>query len=167
MCWAQIYTALRNRIVSAQPMDRQAHLSQCLEKLMADVQRNLEPKNRDKFTQVHPSSPSAECFTPGAILPFLGSACDSAGPCRLRPWVIGATNVNFLKFMCGAEPNERAARVPEQGLMACRDNNCTSVHSAACMLVRPSTAEAGPCPVTKTCLTRWARQVFLLVWRGE
>lgn len=37
-------------------MDRQAHLSQCLDKLMADVQRNLEPKNRDKFTQVHPSS---------------------------------------------------------------------------------------------------------------
>lgn len=51
--------------------------------------------------------------------------------------------------------------------MACRDNNCTSVHTAACMLVRPSTAEAGPCPVTKTCLTRWARQVFLLVWFGE
>ena len=49
----QIYTALRNRIVAAQPLDRQAHLSQCLDKLMADVQRNLEPKNRDKFTQVH------------------------------------------------------------------------------------------------------------------
>ncbi|CAL8462392.1 g1925 [Coccomyxa elongata] len=47
----QIYTALRNRIVAAQPLDRQAHLSQCLDKLMADVQRNLEPKNRDKFTQ--------------------------------------------------------------------------------------------------------------------
>ena len=30
----------------------QAHLSSCLEKLMVDVQRNLEPKNRDKFTQV-------------------------------------------------------------------------------------------------------------------
>ena len=48
----QIYTALRNRIVAAQPPDRQAHLSLCLDKLMADVQRNLEPKNRDKFTQV-------------------------------------------------------------------------------------------------------------------
>ena len=31
---------------------RQSHLSSCLDKLMADVQRNLEPKNRDKFTQV-------------------------------------------------------------------------------------------------------------------
>ncbi len=52
LCGVQIYTALRNRIVAAQPLDRQAHLSQCLDKLMADVQRNLEPKNRDKFTQV-------------------------------------------------------------------------------------------------------------------
>ena len=51
-CALQIYTALRNRIVSAQPPDRQAHLSLCLDKLMADVQRNLEPKNREKFTQV-------------------------------------------------------------------------------------------------------------------
>ncbi len=32
--------------------DKQMHLSSCLEKLMTDVQRNLEPKNRDKFTQV-------------------------------------------------------------------------------------------------------------------
>jgi len=51
MCW-QIYTALRDRIVAAHPRDRQAHLSACLDKLMADVQRNLESKNRDKFTQV-------------------------------------------------------------------------------------------------------------------
>ena len=48
----QIYTALRDRIVAAHPRDRQAHLSACLDKLMADVQRNLESKNRDKFTQV-------------------------------------------------------------------------------------------------------------------
>ncbi|CAK0751589.1 hypothetical protein CVIRNUC_002079 [Coccomyxa viridis] len=47
----QIYTALRDRIVAAHPRDRQAHLSVCLDKLMADVQRNLESKNRDKFTQ--------------------------------------------------------------------------------------------------------------------
>ena len=51
MC-LQIYTALRDRIVAAHPRDRQAHLSACLDKLMADVQRNLESKNRDKFTQV-------------------------------------------------------------------------------------------------------------------
>ena len=48
----QIYGELRRRIITAQPSDRQAHLAACLDKLMADVQRNLEPKNRDKFTQV-------------------------------------------------------------------------------------------------------------------
>ena len=48
----QIYGELRRRIIAAQPADRQAHLAACLDKLMADVQRNLEPKNRDKFTQV-------------------------------------------------------------------------------------------------------------------
>ena len=52
VCGTQIYTALRDRIVAAHPRDRQAHLSVCLDKLMADVQRNLESKNRDKFTQV-------------------------------------------------------------------------------------------------------------------
>ena len=34
--------------------ERQAHLSTCLDKLMTDVQRNLESKNRDKFTQERP-----------------------------------------------------------------------------------------------------------------
>ena len=29
----------------------QAHLAACLENLMTDVQRTLDPKNRDKFTQ--------------------------------------------------------------------------------------------------------------------
>ena len=48
----QIYGELRRRIIAAQPADRQAHLAACLDKLMADVQRTLEPKNRDKFTQV-------------------------------------------------------------------------------------------------------------------
>jgi hypothetical protein len=58
MRW-QIYTALRDRIVAAHPRDQQAHLSACLDKLMADVQRNLESKNRDKFTQVSPMQHSA------------------------------------------------------------------------------------------------------------
>lgn len=31
---------------------KQARLASCLDKLMTDVQRNLEAKNRDKFTQV-------------------------------------------------------------------------------------------------------------------
>mmetsp|Transcript_8801 Transcript_8801/g.18815 ORF Transcript_8801/g.18815 Transcript_8801/m.18815 type:complete len:1064 (-) Transcript_8801:979-4170(-) len=47
----QIYNDLRSQIIATQPPERQAHLSACLDKLMADVQRNLEPKNRDKFTQ--------------------------------------------------------------------------------------------------------------------
>lgn len=34
-----------------QPSDKQTHLATCLDKLMADVGSNLEPKNRDKFTQ--------------------------------------------------------------------------------------------------------------------
>ena len=32
--------------------EKQIHLASCLDKLMTDVQRNLEPKNRDRFTQV-------------------------------------------------------------------------------------------------------------------
>lgn len=39
-------------LVLSTQTDKQAHLSGCLDKLMTDVQRNLEPKNRDKFTQV-------------------------------------------------------------------------------------------------------------------
>ncbi len=37
--------------MSSQPLERQAHLTACMDKLMVDVGRNLEPKNRDKFTQ--------------------------------------------------------------------------------------------------------------------
>jgi exportin-7 len=37
--------------MASQPPERQAHLTVCLDKLMTDVNRNLEPKNRDKFTQ--------------------------------------------------------------------------------------------------------------------
>ena len=32
--------------------EKQVHLASCLDKLMTDVHRNLEPKNRDRFTQV-------------------------------------------------------------------------------------------------------------------
>jgi len=39
------------QIMASQPPERQAHLTVCLDKLMTDVNRNLEPKNRDKFTQ--------------------------------------------------------------------------------------------------------------------
>lgn len=43
---------MQARIIASQPSERQAHLSTCLDKLMTDVQRNLDSKNRDKFTQV-------------------------------------------------------------------------------------------------------------------
>jgi exportin-7 len=45
------YADLRRRMVASQPPERGAKLSACLDKLMADVQRSLDPKNRDKFTQ--------------------------------------------------------------------------------------------------------------------
>lgn len=34
-----------------QPLDQQQRLSVCFDKLMADVARSLDSKNRDKFTQ--------------------------------------------------------------------------------------------------------------------
>ncbi|PSC72660.1 exportin-7 isoform X2 isoform A [Micractinium conductrix] len=46
-----LYAQLKQQIVASQMPDRQQHLAACLEKLMLEVQRNLEPKNRDKFTQ--------------------------------------------------------------------------------------------------------------------
>ncbi|KAL4457497.1 hypothetical protein ABPG75_012362 [Micractinium tetrahymenae] len=46
-----LYGQLKQQIVASQMPDRQQHLAACLEKLMMDVQRSLEPKNRDKFTQ--------------------------------------------------------------------------------------------------------------------
>lgn len=47
----QIYGTLRQQIVASQPAERQQHLASCLDRLMQDVQRTLDPKNRDKFTQ--------------------------------------------------------------------------------------------------------------------
>lgn len=46
-----VYAALRQQIVASQPADRQAALSASMDRLMQDVQRSLDPKNRDKFTQ--------------------------------------------------------------------------------------------------------------------
>ncbi|CAI5946614.1 unnamed protein product [Closterium sp. NIES-65] len=36
---------------SASPSDQRPRIAECFDKLMADVGRNLDPKNRDKFTQ--------------------------------------------------------------------------------------------------------------------
>ena len=53
-----VYNQLKLRMISTQPPNRQPQLAACLERLMSDVQRTLEPKNRDKFTQVRPHMPS-------------------------------------------------------------------------------------------------------------
>lgn len=46
-----VYGQLRQQIIASQPADRQATLASCLDRLMQGVQRSLEAKNRDKFTQ--------------------------------------------------------------------------------------------------------------------
>ena len=54
---AEIYWNLQFFFLNAQDrfclqaVDQQQRLSQCFDKLMTDVSRNLEPKNRDRFTQ--------------------------------------------------------------------------------------------------------------------
>nr|XP_018674150.1 PREDICTED: exportin-7-like isoform X3 [Musa acuminata subsp. malaccensis] len=47
----QMFTNLRIQMLASQPIDQQQRLSLCFEKLMADVTRSLDSKNRDKFTQ--------------------------------------------------------------------------------------------------------------------
>ncbi len=41
-----------SQLINTQPAERQPHLESCFTRLMQDVQRSLEPRNRDKFTQV-------------------------------------------------------------------------------------------------------------------
>ncbi|CAL5041654.1 unnamed protein product [Urochloa decumbens] len=47
----QMFSDLRAHLLASQPVNQQQRISQCLDKLMTDVNRNLEPKNRDRFTQ--------------------------------------------------------------------------------------------------------------------
>ncbi|XP_031377633.1 exportin-7 isoform X1 [Punica granatum] len=47
----QIFPDLKARILASQPVDQHQRLSLCFDKLMADVTRSLDSKNRDKFTQ--------------------------------------------------------------------------------------------------------------------
>ncbi|KAJ6838433.1 exportin-7 [Iris pallida] len=47
----QIFSDLKAQILASQASDQQQRLSVCFDKLMADVTRSLESKNRDKFTQ--------------------------------------------------------------------------------------------------------------------
>ncbi|KAK7837537.1 exportin-7-a [Quercus suber] len=47
----EIFTDLKAQILASQPADQHQRLSLCFDKLMADVTRSLDSKNRDKFTQ--------------------------------------------------------------------------------------------------------------------
>lgn len=47
----QFYTTLKMQITSSLPSDKQQKLVGCFDKLMTDVSRTLEPRNRDRFTQ--------------------------------------------------------------------------------------------------------------------
>ncbi|XAR54505.1 hypothetical protein NMG60_11029657 [Bertholletia excelsa] len=47
----QIYSDLKAHILASQPADQHPRISLCFDKLMADVTRSLDSKNRDKFTQ--------------------------------------------------------------------------------------------------------------------
>ncbi|XP_021714703.1 exportin-7-like isoform X2 [Chenopodium quinoa] len=47
----QIFTDLKTQILTSQPVEQQQRLVLCFDKLMADVSRSLDSKNRDKFTQ--------------------------------------------------------------------------------------------------------------------
>ena len=46
-----VFAELKVQIVAVQPAERQQRLAQCFERLMEGVNRTLESKNRDKFTQ--------------------------------------------------------------------------------------------------------------------
>ncbi|KAI4356227.1 hypothetical protein L6164_000266 [Bauhinia variegata] len=47
----QIFSDLKAQILASQPIDQHQRLALCFDKLMADVTRSLDSKNRDKFTQ--------------------------------------------------------------------------------------------------------------------
>ncbi|KAH9686600.1 Importin N-terminal domain-containing protein [Citrus sinensis] len=47
----EVFSDLKAQILTSQPVDQHQRLSVCFDKLMADVARSLDSKNRDKFTQ--------------------------------------------------------------------------------------------------------------------
>jgi exportin-7 len=47
----EAYEQIKQQMIEALPPDRQAQMAAALEKLMTGVMRNLESRNRDKFTQ--------------------------------------------------------------------------------------------------------------------
>ncbi len=46
-----IFNELKAQLIASQPPERRTRLAACFEKLMTDVTRSLDAKNRDKFTQ--------------------------------------------------------------------------------------------------------------------
>jgi len=54
------FAQIKDELARGHPEDRQQHIVQCLAKLMDDVERNLDPKNRDTFT--HNLSTLKHCF---------------------------------------------------------------------------------------------------------
>lgn len=47
----QLFADLKAQILASQASDQRQRLSECFDKLMTDVGRSLDSKNRDKFTQ--------------------------------------------------------------------------------------------------------------------
>ncbi|GAB4836168.1 hypothetical protein Ancab_001081 [Ancistrocladus abbreviatus] len=47
----QIFADLKAQILASQPVEQHQRLALCFDKLMADITRSLDSKNRDKFTQ--------------------------------------------------------------------------------------------------------------------
>ncbi|KAL2234357.1 exportin-7 isoform X1 [Sesamum indicum] len=47
----QMFTDLKAHILASQPVDQHQRLISCFDKLMSDITRGLDSKNRDKFTQ--------------------------------------------------------------------------------------------------------------------
>ncbi|XP_057807952.1 uncharacterized protein LOC131022474 isoform X1 [Salvia miltiorrhiza] len=47
----QMFTDLKAHILASQPADQHQRLASCFDKLMVDITRSLDSKNRDKFTQ--------------------------------------------------------------------------------------------------------------------
>lgn len=47
----QMFTDLKAQILASQAVDQHQRLASCFDKLMADITRSLDSKNRDKFTQ--------------------------------------------------------------------------------------------------------------------
>lgn len=47
----QYFNGLREQIIRNQPVDKQAAMLQWFESLMDGIERNLQTKNRDRFTQ--------------------------------------------------------------------------------------------------------------------